>query len=264
LHRRSTSSTSTSTTSHHRYHWSTNKQSLLRLRNTPTPTPADKDKDGDEFFDGRTTIALVAGQSLLVVAAMGAAAIVQTPNWGLGPNVNFSVEAIATGTLAALPLGGFAAALDLIEERVPGLKDVSKATQRSILTLLGGTFKPVLGLATALALGLAAGVGEEMLFRGVLQYELISRWGPVVGVGVASVVFGALHAVTPLYAALAGIASVYFGALYLVTDNLAIPIVCHAFYDVCALMYAHYEVSRLPTDERDAIANWEGPESNDA
>jgi membrane protease YdiL (CAAX protease family) len=247
---------------------STKQSSLIRLRNTPTPADDDETKtkkNGDEFFDGRTTVALVAGQSLLVVAAMGAAAIVQTPNWGLGPNVNFSVEAIATGTLAALPLGGFAAALDLIEERVPGLKDVSKATQRSILTLLGGTFKPVLGLATALALGLAAGVGEEMLFRGVLQYELISRWGPVVGVGIASVVFGALHAVTPLYAALAGIASVYFGALYLVTDNLAIPIVCHAFYDVCALMYAHYEVSRLPTDERDAIANWEGPEDrNDA
>jgi membrane protease YdiL (CAAX protease family) len=251
-----------STSRHHSYHKST-KQSLLRLRDTPNPL-TDETRDGDEFFDGRTTAALVAGQSLLVVAAIGAAAIAQTPNWGLGPNVNFSLEAIATGTLAALPLGGFAAALDLIEERVPGLKDVSKATQRSILTLLGGTFKPVLGFATALALGLAAGIGEEMLFRGVLQYELVSRWGPVVGVGVASVVFGALHAVTPLYAALAGIASVYFGALYLWTDNLAIPIVCHAFYDVCALMYAHYEVSRLPTDERDAIANWDGPESNDA
>jgi membrane protease YdiL (CAAX protease family) len=251
------STSSTSTTSHHRsYHSRSTKQSLIRLRSTPSP-----EKDGDELFDGRLSFALVAGQSLLVVAAMGAAAIVQTPNWGLGPNVNFSVEAIATGTLAALPLGGFAAALDLIEERVPGLKDVSKATQRSILTLLGGTFKPVLGFATALALGLAAGIGEEMLFRGVLQYELVSRWGPVVGVGVASVVFGALHAVTPLYAVLAGIASVYFGALYLVTDNLAVPIACHAFYDVCALMYAHYEVSRLPSDERDAIANWEGPES---
>jgi membrane protease YdiL (CAAX protease family) len=249
------------TTSQNKYHRSTNKQSLIRLQSTPTPTP---EEDGDELFNGRTTATLVAVQSLLVVVAIIAAAIVKTPNWGLGPNINFSVEAIATGTLLALPLGGFAAALDLVEERLPALKDVSKATQRSILALLGGTFKPVLGLVTAIGLGLAAGVGEEMLFRGVLQYELVNRWGPIIGVGISSLVFGALHAVTPLYAALAGIASVYFGALYLWTDNLAIPITCHAFYDVCALMYAHYEVSRLPTDERNAIANWDGPESNDA
>lgn len=248
----------TSITSQYRYRSKQTKQSLIRLRNTP----ADKD-GGDDLFDGRTTAALVAGQSLLVVAAIAAAAILETPNYGLGPNISFSLEAIATGTLAALPLGGFAAALDLVEEAVPALKDVSKATQRSILTLLGGTFKPILGLVTALALGLAAGIGEEMLFRGVLQYELVSRWGPVVGVGIASVVFGALHAVTPLYAGLAGIASVYFGAMYLVTGNLAVPIACHAFYDVCALMYAHFEVSRLPAAEREAIANWDGPDKSD-
>jgi membrane protease YdiL (CAAX protease family) len=255
-------STSSPRSIHHKYRSTQSNKSLIRLRNTPVDSN-DNDSDEkieDEFFDGRTTAALVGGQSLLVVAAMAAAAILQTPNWGLGPNISFSLQAIATGTLAALPLGIFAAAMDIIEESVPALQDVSKATQRSILTLLGGTFKPVLGLATALALGLAAGIGEEMLFRGVLQYELVARWGPVIGVGIASLVFGALHAVTPLYAGLAGIASVYFGYLYLVTDNLAIPVVCHAFYDVCALMYAHLEVSRLPSQERDAIANWEGPE----
>jgi membrane protease YdiL (CAAX protease family) len=255
------------------------RQSLILLRDSPesssngseqdTPessvsnesdSDSDSDSEKDAFFDGRTTAALVGGQSLLIVAAVIAALILNVPNYGLGPGISFTFETVSTGTLLALPLGVFAASLDLIEDKVPALKDVSTATQRSILSLMGSTFKPVLGLLIATALGLAAGIGEEMLFRGVLQYELAERWGPIVGVGIASVIFGALHAVTPLYAGLAGVASVYFGALYLSFDNLAIPICAHAVYDVCALLYAHFEVSQLTDKERDALANWEGPE----
>jgi uncharacterized protein len=67
-------------------------------------------------------------------------------------------------------------------------------------------------------------------------------------------VFGLLHAVTPLYAILATIASVYFGAIYIVTDNLAVPISCHAVYDIGALLYAHWSVCQLSLTEQDALS----------
>ena len=215
----------------------------------------------DEYFDGQTTFSLVATQSLLVVIAVGVAALVKTPNFGLGPGVAFDLKSVGYGTLMTLPLGVLAWALDLIEERVPALKDVTIATQRSVLALMGSTFKPKLGLFVAILLGTAAGLGEEMLFRGVLQFELIGRIGIVTGVGLSSVVFGLLHAVTPLYAFLATLASVYFGYLYLDTGNLAVPIVTHAFYDVFALMYAHWCVANLSPKEQKALAEWDGPGS---
>ena len=128
---------------------------------------------------------------------------------------------------------------------------MSKATQRSVLGLLGTKRKPLLASLTALTLGLSAGIGEEMLFRGILQSEIALRFGDTFAVSLTSIVFGALHAITPLYAILASIASVFFGYLFQFADfNLAVPIVAHALYDVGALLWAHYTVTGLSKDEQ--------------
>jgi hypothetical protein len=214
----------------------------------------------DIYFNGKTTAALVGGQSVLILIAVALGAVLGVPNNGLGPDICFSADALRAALVATLPLVGLAAVLDVVEDKVPALQDVTKATQRSVLSLLGGTFKPVLGLAVAFVLGMAAGFGEEMLFRGILQFELVKRVGSsTIAIGLSSLLFGALHAVTPVYALLAGLASVYFGFLYVSTGNLAVPILCHAIYDVGALLYAHWAVSRLDAVERDEIANWSGP-----
>ena len=215
------------------------------------------DESEDKLFDIKTTVALVGGQSLLIVVAAIAAKFVGTPNFGLGPGVDASFPFWVQGILWSLPLGLLAVVLDFVEEKFPALQDVTKATQSSVLSLLGGTFKPVLGFATALALGAAAGIGEEMLFRGVMQFEIGSRLGSdVVAVGLTSIVFGALHAVTPLYAGLAALASVYFGWLYLVTGNLVVPIITHAFYDWAALLYAHWTVANMSDSEQQSLLDW--------
>lgn len=213
----------------------------------------------DEMFDISTTFGLIGGQAVLVVIAVGVAVLTKTPNFGLGTGVSFGWKSVGYGVLMTLPLGGLAWVLDQVEENVPALKDVTTATQRSVLALMGSTFKPKLGFFVALMLGIAAGLGEEMLFRGVLQYELIGRMGSFVALGLTSIVFGLAHAVTPVYAFLATLASVYFGYLYLDTGNLAVPIVTHALYDVFALMYAHWCVANLSETERAAVAEWEGP-----
>ena len=44
-----------------------------------------------------------------------------------------------------------------------------------------------------LAVSVCAGVGEEMLFRGVVQPVLVSWLGIVAGVGLANLLFGVVH-----------------------------------------------------------------------
>lgn len=90
----------------------------------------------------------------------------------------------------------------------------------------------------ALALiALLAGVSEEALFRGVIQTGLSQMATPLVGLAAASVVFGLVHLITRVYAALAGLLGLYLGVVFMVFDNLLVPIVVHAGYDFLALSY---------------------------
>jgi membrane protease YdiL (CAAX protease family) len=85
-------------------------------------------------------------------------------------------------------------------------------------------------------ISLAAGVGEEMLFRGVAQ-GVLGRWfGVWTGVGVASVLFGLLHLITPGYILISSVMGVYLGVVYLYNGNLLTVIVAHAVYDFAALV----------------------------
>lgn len=250
--------------------WSTSptKKSTSSSSSRPSITTrmATKDNDAnnnkiDDLFDIQTTVSLVGGQSALIAIAAIIGAFIGTPNCGLGPHIDFSPPSLWEGLLWSAPLGIISYGLDLLEDRFVPLQDVSKATQRSILTLLGGTFKPLIGFVTAGALAVAAGLGEEMLFRGVLQYELLNMLdSQFFALVISSVVFGALHAVTPLYAVLAFLASLYFGWMYLSTGNLAVPIATHAFYDWVAVLYAHYEVTtQMSDEERLSLLKWSGP-----
>ncbi len=86
-----------------------------------------------------------------------------------------------------------------------------------------------------------AGLGEEMLFRGVLQEALAGWVGGASGVWVgligASVLFGLVHCITPTYALLAGLIGLYLGWLWIATGNMLVPITTHAVYDFLALVY---------------------------
>ncbi len=86
-----------------------------------------------------------------------------------------------------------------------------------------------------------AGLGEEMLFRGVLQ-DALARWidgphGIWIALAAVSVVFGVLHWLTPFYALMAGLIGAYLGWLWIATGNLLVPVAAHAAYDFVALVY---------------------------
>ena len=90
---------------------------------------------------------------------------------------------------------------------------------------------------TLFLVSLLAGIGEELLFRGVIQHGLSGVIGPWAGLIVASVLFGAVHALTPAYFVLATIMGFYLGLIYLWTGNLLIPVLIHFLYDWVVLRY---------------------------
>jgi membrane protease YdiL (CAAX protease family) len=101
--------------------------------------------------------------------------------------------------------------------------------------LVGELFRGVSWLGLA-AVAIAAGVGEELLFRGALQPLAERWWGPAAGLAAVSLLFGVVHAVSPAYFFFATIVGLYLGWLAAWFDDLIAPIAVHAAYDFAALL----------------------------
>ena len=86
-------------------------------------------------------------------------------------------------------------------------------------------------------ISLLAGIGEEMLFRGVIQ-DTLSAWiNPLAGIVLASLLFGLMHPITPFYVVLAALMGAFLGWIFIITENLLPPIITHGLYDFLALTY---------------------------
>ena len=90
-----------------------------------------------------------------------------------------------------------------------------------------------------------AGIGEEFLFRGVLQ-PWLEQWGPWVGLIVSNLVFGLCHAITITYALLAFAMGLILGLLFDAPDerSLLAPIITHGLYDLFAFLVVAYDWRR--------------------
>ena len=91
------------------------------------------------------------------------------------------------------------------------------------------------GPAAITLVALCAGLGEETLFRGLIQPALTTHLPVWAALAATAALFGLAHWITPTYALLAGIVGAYLGWLLLVSGNLLVPIVAHALYDLVAL-----------------------------
>jgi uncharacterized protein len=100
-----------------------------------------------------------------------------------------------------------------------------------------GELFPSGSLAQFALVALLAGVGEELLFRGLLQTVLVRWTTPAVGVLIGGLLFGAAHALSPLYFVLATLIGMYFGWLTYHHNDLIAPMTAHALYDFVALAY---------------------------
>lgn len=92
-----------------------------------------------------------------------------------------------------------------------------------------------------LLISLAAGWGEEFLFRGFCQVAIDNRLAGPTGTATAllaaSLLFGICHWITPTYALVAVAMGLLLGLLLLMTGNLVAPMATHAIYDFLALIY---------------------------
>ncbi|MFQ5849791.1 MAG: lysostaphin resistance A-like protein [Candidatus Binatia bacterium] len=86
-------------------------------------------------------------------------------------------------------------------------------------------------------ISMLAGLGEEALFRGVIQTTLADSVDPWVALLVASTLFGLGHCITPTYAVLTGLLGLYLGGISMNYENLLVAIVVHTLYDFVALVY---------------------------
>ena len=94
------------------------------------------------------------------------------------------------------PVGPLAKVKEFCEEEVVPLFDKSYWSELALISL-------------------SAGVGEEMLFRGVLQASFTDWLGSGGGLALASILFGVLHPISVSYIFIAGFLGFYLGAIWI-------------------------------------------------
>ena len=144
---------------------------------------------------------------------------------------------ILIGILSAIPLLAFNFLLfEILSSRVVRL--------HSFATFRNEVAEPIasaLNWKEALLVSIAAGICEELFFRGVLQPEF--------GIFIASALFALMHfgssaprfrLLTTLYV----IIGMYFGLLAQLNHSIWVPTIGHCIYDFVALLYLRFSGSR--------------------
>jgi membrane protease YdiL (CAAX protease family) len=190
---------------------------------TSRPTPL-LETAGSPPADRVTRLA-VAFELGLGLVAIAVAWLVGYP---LLATIQPSYPGTALALLSTLPLLG--ALWGLLTSDWPPIRHLVDELERSVIPL----FRRCTPLQL-IAIAAAAGIGEELLFRGLIQGAITSAAGPAIGLLTASLLFGLAHAITGTYAVLAAAVGAYLGLLGLLTGGVWVPIVVHALYDLVAL-----------------------------
>lgn len=150
-------------------------------------------------------------------------------NISLSDQLSLSQDAATRGVFASLPMIAMLLACYEVNWRpfVKLRQDVEPIVQKLFADC---------NWLELLLISFAAGLGEEVLFRGALQ-PLVVRWtNPWVGLSVVALLFGLAHSVSTVYFVAATIIGVYFGWLTYSYSDLVAPVVAHALYDFVALV----------------------------
>jgi membrane protease YdiL (CAAX protease family) len=143
----------------------------------------------------------------------------------------FSESAVAYGLIGTIPL--FLMFLGMEQLQTKSVSHIRKLLLNTLGPGLHSYHWTDLFLLAALA-----GISEELVFRGVIQPWIEQSWGLITGLIVSNILFGLVHAVTPLYAVLAALVGIYLGLSldYSGERNLLTPIIIHSFYDLLAFV----------------------------
>ena len=85
-----------------------------------------------------------------------------------------------------------------------------------------------------LAIGLAPGFGEEILFRGLIQRTLATRMQVPAAVILAAAFFGMVH-LDPVHSPAAFVLGLYLGTVGAIAGNVWAPVLCHSVNNLVAV-----------------------------
>ncbi len=183
-------------------------------------------------------------------AGLGVAAVLAGLVLGYSPLGTFewSGAALVSGLIATVPMLALFA-LCWRSDLTP-VRRIRERLDELVPLLFGDR-----SLVTIALVSVAAGVGEELLFRGLLQGMLAGLLGAGPALLIASALFGLGHSITYGYVVLAGLIGAYLGSLWLMTGNLLVPITAHALYDFIAIV----AMTRLGQDSSEPAISAESP-----
>jgi uncharacterized protein len=167
----------------------------------------------------------VAFEFAMGLVGMGLAWLLGQP---LGEQIRWSLHGIGLGLVVCVPM--LLLFFVCVQWPVGPLGPIERFVREVVRPLFSKCALSQLAL-----LSLAAGVGEELLFRGALQGALCRWLPPWAAIAVASLLFGMMHPITVGYVLLATLMGAYLGWAYLATQDLIVVVVAHAVYDFLAL-----------------------------
>ncbi len=137
---------------------------------------------------------------------------------------------IAIGIIGTvLPFAFFLFSLSPRADKINALVTLKKIVLSEVRTIFQNCT-----LNDLIVISLLAGIGEEFLFRGVIQIKF--------GIVIASIIFGLLHFVSPAYAVVTTVMGFYLGVVFQLSGGLLAPVIIHFLYDLAALIYLRYYV----------------------
>lgn len=146
--------------------------------------------------------------------------------FGLAPWLTIELSAGSLGWSVAATVPMVAAVVALMQAQWDWVRALRRIVEDHLLPLFSNA-----GRAAVFAVALAAGVSEELLFRGVIQAGLEGLIGPAAALAAASLLFGLAHALTAAYFLVTFLMGIYLGWLYQATGNLVVPMMVHFLYD---------------------------------
>jgi membrane protease YdiL (CAAX protease family) len=152
----------------------------------------------------------------------------------------------AVGHLGLVAIGSVLV-LTVILGGTAALEAVGLAAPEDAMLVVAESQPWILLVFAALSLVLI-GPAEELFFRGAIQGNLRTAFGPVTAIGLTSLLFGAVHVTGFLSAGVAlslavvgslslnVLSAVLFGALYERSGNLTVPIIVHGLTNAIGLI----------------------------
>src|SRR5262245_25468117 len=168
---------------------------------------------------------------LLALALAGAA---------LGPGPIAARLGLGPGALGWTPQVLLVVGAVAASHGLDGVLELSGLREGGALARIDAALVGVRGRALALALvgmGLAPGIAEEVLCRGLVQRELAQRLGPALGVLLAAAFFGALHG-DAVHATFAGVLGLYLGTAAQLAGSVRVAIAGHCANNLLAVAVA--------------------------